>query len=119
MDRVSKEIYRAVIDGDDRGLPAAREQVRRSAHRDLLVRRAPGLLRLIDALDRTGRTCDVRAADPYQRGVCHLRRGQLDQALLAFARVERRRGGATARDVAVRLLAERRRQERALSGGRP
>ncbi len=107
MQQVTKDIYRAVKDDDTRALGLARERVRRVAHEDLLVRSVPGLLRVIDTLSRTPRTCDVRAPESFQRGVCHLRRGQFDQALVAFAGVPRDQGGAVYRDVAVRLMAER------------
>jgi hypothetical protein len=108
MDLVTKDIYRAVTDGDAHALGKARERVRRVVHKDLLVRSVPGLLRVIDTLSRTPRTCDVRAPGPFQRGVCHIRREQFDQALLAFAKVSQRQGGAVYRDMAVRLMAERR-----------
>lgn len=108
MDQVTKDIYRAVHDGDPSALGEARERVRRMAHKDLLVRTVPGLLRVIDTLSRTPRSCDVRDEQSFRRGVCHIRREQFDQALLAFAQVPGRQGGAVYRDVAVRLMAERR-----------
>lgn len=108
MDQVTKDIYRAVADDDARALGKARERVRRVVHKDLLVRSVPGLLRIIDTLSHTPRSCDVRAHGAFQRGVCHIRREQFDQALLAFAKVTQRQGGAVYRDVAVRLMAERR-----------
>jgi len=108
MDQVTKDIYRAVHDGDDRALGQARERVRRVVHKDLLVRSVPGLLRVIDALSVTSPTCDVGVRESFRRGVCHLRREQFDRALIAFAQVPRRQGGAVYRDVAVRLMAQRR-----------
>jgi hypothetical protein len=108
MDLVTKDIYRAVHNGDPRALGVARERVRRVAHKDLLVRELPGLLRVIDTLSRTLPSCDVRVKESFQRGVCHIRREQFDRALLAFARIPRRQGGAVYRDVAVRLMAQRR-----------
>jgi len=108
MDHVTKDIYRAVVDDDARALDQARERVRRVVHKDLLARSVPGWLRVIDTLARTRRTCDVRARESFRRGVCHLRRQQFDQALLSFAQVPQRQGGAVYRDVVVRLMAERR-----------
>lgn len=120
MDQVTKDIYRAVHDGDARALGEARERVRRVVHKDLLVRSVPGLLRVIDTLSVTPRTCDIRVKEFFRRGVCHIRREQFDQALVAFAQVPSRQGGAVYRDVAVRLMAQRRSGDTPQPGsGRP
>lgn len=108
MDQVTTDIYRAVQRDDARGLDRARERVRRVAHNDLLARDLPGMLRVIDALAHTPASCDVRQRGAFRRGVCLLRRAQFDGALLAFARIPRRQGGAVYRDLAVRLMAEHR-----------
>ncbi len=105
---VATDILSALETGDPHALAHARERVRRSAHRDMLLRSAPGLLRLMDALEATSARCDPKPMAPYGRGVCHLRHLQLDQALLAFARAGGARGGDLARELVVRLMAMRR-----------
>jgi len=108
VDQVTKDIYRAVHNDDPNALAMARERVRRVVHKDLLVRSVPGLLRVIDTLSSTSIDCDVRMKESFRRGVCHIRREQFDRALLAFAQIPQRQGGAVYRDMAVRLMVHRR-----------
>ncbi|MFH2008552.1 MAG: hypothetical protein ABI333_18335 [bacterium] len=117
MQEITQDIDHSVSRSDGDALDRARERLRRVSHDDLLGRAVPGMLKVIDALSRTSPDCDARDERSFQRGICLIRRGRYDEALLAFASVPRRRGGAVYRDVAVRLMAHRRERRCRPAGG--
>ena len=119
LDDVSREIYTAVTAGDDQALDRARKRLRQAPPMDLFGSSIPGVLAVVEALSETPPACKITGRDAFRRGVCHIRRCRFDEALLAFARVPKARGGAVYRDLAARLISHHRRVSGAAGSGQP